>query len=94
MKTADVLRAAMACIIEHGWAQGDDVYHTEAHCIVTALAWASEDDVKAEEAARCAMVRATGEGETYHLHEWNDALGRTEDEVLDAFDRAIEAEGA
>lgn len=97
MTPADVLRAARAKI-ERGWIQGWLFRDPDGHCSnfiyfqKRACAWcasgalmASSDAGSARERAYSFLYSVTGPS----IPEWNDAEGRTQAEVLQAFDAAI-----
>lgn len=94
MTTLEVLVKARARLAEPGvWVNRGPEADTEA-CVVTAIADASRQlDCEAEykDAAWSAVGHAIS-GEYMYLGAWNDAPGRTLDEVLAAFDKAIAAE--
>lgn len=83
--------------IEAGWCQGRGVlvrsHGGTAYCAVAAIAKASRSD---SGFAICALLRAIPEAaptplgyETKSIVRWNDTPGRTKEEVLAVFDRAI-----
>lgn len=83
-ETTKLLMAARERI-ERGWCQGAG-RSREGVCAIVALADAAEpDDREAFTAAHLLMSRIVGGG----LSDWNDAPGRTKEEILVAFDRAI-----
>ena len=95
--TAEVLADARALVAE-GWCQGElevidpDPAVPNRYCPIGAILAAAPGDGAAEPswpgaAARAALRDANGiEGS---LAEWNDAPGRTQAQVLEAFDRAV-----
>ena len=101
----DVLRTASAVIRERGWHQGtyfDEAEQAEGvpveQCAVCALAALNvaagkEPDAflegVAETAAQWLYLVLEPMG-IKSIHEWNDAGGRTADEVLEVFERAAE----
>jgi hypothetical protein len=100
MTTYDVLRAARAYLLEHGWQRGGWGTGTTScagGAIVNVENWRTDAgflwdrDLEGHPAAR-ALCDAVGvEGDYRPLAQWNDANGRTFDEVIAAFDAAIEA---
>ncbi len=103
MTTRDVLVKARS-YIERGHttrafarnAAGDDVppEHPGAccWCILGALLLASPDR-RVHQGARRALMEACGVRPPSSLDVWNDAPERTQADVLDAFNRAIAAQG-
>lgn len=99
MTAADVLRRARAVLVERGWYQGayspeDSDQSTCPVCAYGAINVATsgkpDDSVDAvgfaaEEALRAVVRDIARQG----VVPWNDTPGRTLDEVLAAFDRAI-----
>lgn len=101
MSTLDVLVRARA-LVERGWCTGveardehgnqcdeSDSPSAVSWCMIGAVYRGArkEDDIAlARKAARCLTATVGG-----LLDQWNDAPGRTQSEVLAAFDRAIEA---
>lgn len=85
----DAAKAA-AYIREHGWIQGDyfvsKTDQTGACCalgaIRTTLEEANDECLLAQ-----AFAQEVGLPQTYGIHRWNDAPGRTKEEVLAVFDR-------
>ena len=76
-------------LLAKGWMQGDwhngDVVRLPTRwCSIGAIEWAGGGT--AESSAKRALWRAVG---TACISDWNDAPGRTQAEVLEAFDRAI-----
>ena len=99
--TAEKLIAARK-LIEQGWTQGtyardangEDVDATDDRavcwCSYGAIVRAYDEDFEAAEAARDVLRAAVG---TKYAASWNDAPERTQAEVLQAFDDAIEIAG-
>ena len=89
MKTVDVLKQARQNIVEYGWIQGQ--YRTdEGYCALGAI-----EDVPVGDQTRLGAIGAllnqvpvTFGGVAIY----NDAEGRTKEDILGLFDRAIEAE--
>ena len=90
----DVLANAKRLIEEHGWCQGDFLWGWR-HDVVTAILKAT-GGVPWHEPAKERHERLLGLDafraavNTTELYAWNDAPGRTKQDVLDAFDRAME----
>lgn len=91
----DVLHVARQLVSEPGaWKQKDygSLEYDSCFCAVGAL-WAARDDIlrpvfQASLVARKALrIAATNDEKA--VETWNDEPGRTQDEVVDAFDRAI-----
>lgn len=97
MTTVEVLRVARARI-DFGWVQGTKAVLSENtnHCCVSATTGIT--DIPSIERRAERFVRAALDVKTDHeLLAWNDRRGRTKDEVLALFDKAIalaEAESA
>jgi len=103
--TRTILIKARELIATKGWTQGrwaldaagkpamaDE--HATCFCSWGAIVTAARGfgwDSEAEYTACCVFAEAIGAGDTGRLIKWNDAPGRTKEEVLAAFDRAIEA---
>jgi hypothetical protein len=101
VKTSEVLRKAADEIRRRGWNQGDygssvDEYSTCAVCAMGAVraalspigdAWGGRRTRERLLAERCAIALVEDAAGSL-LPGWNDAEGRTVDEVLDAFSRA------
>ena len=102
MNEVDALREARA-LNEQGWTQGalarDRDGHevhpcdkiAEAFCMSGAVNAAVADDILLEEKCFDLLQVAIGEEDGFCLAQWNDMEGRTQAEVLAAFDKAIEA---
>ena len=76
--------------IERGWCQGKMASPTGV-CAIGALSGAVVYGHEAERAVKILNL-AIGEGSSQSWHDvirWNDAPGRTKEEVLDLYDRAI-----
>jgi hypothetical protein len=79
--------------IEQGWCQGR-FEAKGSFCMLGAIRY-DHQTTKWRRAARKRLARALGlgqEADGNHIPNWNDAPGRTKDEVLQAFDRAIAGE--
>ena len=100
MTTAEVLRAARAKI-EQGWCQGESARGSRGTYIDPAASEAQEwcplgaldyvcyrNAYSYYDGARTALAKAM---RSASVSDWNDMLGRTKEEVLAAFDRAIAA---
>ncbi len=95
-ETAEVLRKARA-LVEEGWTQGamsrdargyKSLTSTAAPVCFCAIGAIQEADPKSCLAAATALGRIVGGS----IIDFNDAPGRTQQEVIAAFDRAIAAE--
>lgn len=85
----EALIKARALIKDHGWVQNQPGSHRDGFCMIGALAEICpmrQPDVFFE--AVDALRDTTG---YMHVTSFNDAEGRTKEEVIQAFDRAIEA---
>lgn len=87
---ADKLREAKA-LIERGWCQGRMATGDGRVCIRGAILGAFTEE--AEERRADALLKKAA-GFSGYLGDWNDLPGRTQAEVLAAFDKAIELAGA
>jgi hypothetical protein len=89
-KIADIMRAGKALIEDRGWGRGDGANSPRGcYCVLTAIA--GDEKVYHYDAVRF-FERANGIGPTesgISVIGWNDAPGRTQEEVLAAFDKAI-----
>ncbi|RJQ09405.1 MAG: hypothetical protein C4558_06295 [Dehalococcoidia bacterium] len=87
MTTAEFLRAAKARLEEDGWTQGEFGVDRSPHCVVGALVRVRDalGDVQIG-APEAFLARAVGR---HSIIAWNDAPGRTVEEVYAAFDKAI-----
>lgn len=94
MTTVEILRKAKAELQRRGWRQGAFGHlGSGPMCMVGAyLAVKGDYDCDhrgyAEAPAYVLLAKATGSA-PYSVSGWNDATGRTVDEVYAAFDRAI-----
>lgn len=110
MKTSELLRKAADEIRRRGWHQGTYAAEggTLESCAVCSLgaisaaalgspvAFADDRSTPATDRAILRLAQAVAGPRAYGLHtvDWNDAEGRTVEEVLDAFERAaVAAEG-
>ena len=102
MKTAtsQTLRHALALLERDGWCQGAARDADGRRCTLGAInaALCLDEEAAATAGVKAAVraLRVCGEG-TPHPHllvDWNDAEGRTEAEVLEAFRAAIAREEA
>ena len=89
MTTRETLIAARAAIVACGWAQGCYRNTRGQVCALGAIEAATGRMGAEGEPAAAALTLAVGG----RLAAWNDAPGRTVEEVLSAFDRAIAATG-
>lgn len=98
MKNSEFLRAVAAHIVEHGWCQGTSRTREGAICLLAAAGSVlGDEDVTSPHQFLQELRQDLRNGGTYlWLHEWNDAPGRTKEEVLSALERTaarLEAEG-
>jgi hypothetical protein len=89
--THEVLVAARNLIAQGGWQQQYG-FNAGPHCAVSAIFTVTGDRDKKAEAIEAlgsilALPRISGPG----VGDWNDRLGRTKEQVLALFDRAIAA---
>ncbi len=94
MTVVDVLRAGRAAIVRDGWRQGPGYFVYPAppgHCALQALVIANASLSEDRQAAQAALLDANGRSD---IIRWNDTPGRTVDEVLALYDKAIAAEEA
>jgi hypothetical protein len=96
MTTHEALKKARAYLLEFGWNHGGAGQHGGPRCAVGAICsvggfptlyrdgkhWGTEPALRA-------ASHAIGEQVGSQLPGWNDQPGRTFDEVIDAFDKAI-----
>lgn len=93
MTTVETLRAAKAELLLHGWTRGTfENSRTGELCALGAInralkgvAWSTA--FAWHPTTRC-LQHAIGDGN--HIAQWNDAQSRTPEDVLAAFDAAIE----
>lgn len=90
MTTVEILEAARGKIAQ-GWCQGMARLYNEdckpiAYCCLSALYDADSSD-RGYDQTRGILPRAIGSNA---IIGWNDSPSRTKEEVLEAFDRAIE----
>lgn len=78
-------------IKEHGWVRLKAGSFEEGFCLVGAVVRAAKpgNTVEGVGAEAYDLLRRLTDHE--HPHEWNDTKGRTEDEVLDLLETAVEA---
>lgn len=92
--TREILAKARA-LVERGWVQGRFSRMKrgkECFCAVGAICRAAGEAQACHRLGALKAVEAEIPQE-FLLSQWNDAPGRTQAEVLAAFDRAIQAEG-
>lgn len=80
MNAADVLDQAADILERDGWTQGEWGFTGQPHCIDGGLIAAANTDADYSGALEAIAVHLR----TTHLLAWNDADGRTADEVLAA----------
>lgn len=88
MKTSEVLRAAKKRLVERGWCQGTFEDGEGRCCSIGAINRASPP------CGQWPALLSFGDVVGGSVFVWNDAPGRTLEEVLAAFDKAIAAEEA
>lgn len=91
MKTSEILKEARAHLVKYGWQQFQLGTRGHPCCAEGALVTAAPRGgvgAKYYYKALDYLNRAVGIGDE-PLNGWNDAPGRTQDEVLEAFDWAI-----
>ncbi len=91
MTTVEVLRAAKAELQRRGWMQNPPARDDNSPCCAAQALNIYEtfsNEFDSFDALQMALGIKT-DGNTKWLADWNDALGRTVDEVLAAFDKAI-----
>lgn len=84
------LQGARELIVEHGWRQGDLGTITEGFCILGALDYhlvVVEHDANVARGERVLQYLESFTGGD--VVSWNDLEGRTKEDVLALFDRAI-----
>lgn len=88
MKPVDVLKKARELVARPGgWCQGD-VFGGDACCALGATSSVVSDDGDDGPASDAEDILRKAIG-TNRLADWNDAPGRTQAEVVAAFDKAI-----
>lgn len=97
--TKEILVAARALIAEKGWctgvmardanghAVGEQDSNAACYCVLGALTAANGDEIP--NSVYVAFAYANG---AESIVDWNDVKGRTKEEVLEAFDKAIAAQ--
>lgn len=93
MTATEGLEGLKAFFNEHDWCQGDfskddPATGRRSWCILGGLAVSGVDYSTTLDA----LWRASSRGEYASLASWNDAEGRTKDDILALIDRAIELE--
>lgn len=93
MTTADILRAAKAHLIKRGWCQGDElaIHGAEPRKCCAATAIQPFVDYDAPGFEKPGTVFREANGIQGNIADWNDAPERTLEDVLAAYDRAINA---
>jgi hypothetical protein len=95
MLTSEYLKRAKAVMLARGWTTGTSINHVNEVCVYGALAIAGGamptaelqyPYARGESEARRVFLKAVGSGS---IIIWNDATGRTPEQVLAAFDAAI-----
>jgi hypothetical protein len=86
--TVEALKVARARIADR-WCPQGGTDEMGGVCIIAALGYAAPWQSREYESARNYMRRAIPIPNSESLPEWNDAAGRTQGEVIAAFDRAI-----
>ena len=86
----DILEKAITLLEEKGWFQHKATV-TGQLCLVASLAWITKQGEEYHEAYNLLSGIAKGSSETYFfsLMEWNDAPGRTKEEVIELLKKGI-----
>lgn len=87
-RTKEILEETKRRLVERGWCQAA-ISPSGKMCLTVAM-WAQGVAQLEYEEAKVAFYKANGLPTNTCLPRWNDALGRTQDEVFSALDRAIE----
>lgn len=98
MSALEILRGARALLVDKGWVQGVAAVDGDGYCVGSSKAtvcrlcalgaiWRSAGGSLTKEAIDVEAVMNKVAGGS--IAEFNDAPGRTKDEVLAAFDKAI-----
>lgn len=85
-----LLTDARALIEEHGWIQFDHGNSNRGYCLVGALVVAGGSSLDSSNNIARAQRRLLQLTDTMFLTHWNDAEGRTQDEVLELLRRALD----
>jgi hypothetical protein len=86
-ETRRVLATAKG-IVAAGWCQGNYTDGEGRYCAAGALGWRFDGNIDdSQREAFTALERLTGVGNLFH---WNDAPGRTQQDVIDLIDRALQ----
>ncbi len=95
MNRREILTAAKQLIETRGWAKGDEQVFAEGcphgFCVATAVTKTLWDNISAQADVLRAFREANGIEPVITIGAWNDAPERTKEQVLAAFDKAIEA---
>jgi hypothetical protein len=93
---SEQLRAARQLLVDEGWWQAGPgaAIHRGRNCTLMAAYWQAERDDQADLRDRlyaylCQAIGTQSEA-THTIARWNDTPGRTLDQVLAAYDRAID----
>ena len=93
MTSSEVLTKARATILDEGWGQGDDECigaNPAKCCVITAIGRHTQPPIGSKDFDDAVYAFVTANPHIKKtLQEWNDERGRTEKEVLSAFDAAI-----
>jgi hypothetical protein len=93
--SAEVLQAAKELLISVGWCQGSSgpsdsfTGKNTAYCVLSAIGAVHIDSLAKGSPMQEAFERMRAVIGTRYLFKWNDVEGRTKEEVLAAFDKAI-----
>lgn len=89
----EVLRKAREVLVTDGWCQNELISSAGAHCAIGALHQAVEYKATVVPCI-LALRNVMSDPEKYHngLTKYNDTPGRTKEEILALYDRAIAAE--
>jgi hypothetical protein len=98
MTTTQILRAAKDVILTRGWTRGDWDNERGEVCVMGAVNVATVGCARASRFAESDMLSARCETWSllqrllpsgFGISDWNDSRGRTPEDILDLFDRAI-----
>lgn len=91
MNTSEVLKQARQVIVDKGWCQGFAEESDGRVCMIGALDKIARMEETIYEKARLALLFAIPRVQAADsVSGWNDVKGRTKEEVLAVFDRAIQ----
>ena len=92
--TLEVLEGAREVLLKYGWFQGGFGTERIGFCLLGALRYSVTGNVSAsaQPPETGLAVRAVKNKLSGAVHEWNDAYGRSFEQVLDVLARAIASE--